>query len=369
MRRKVGKMKSKAKLIIMILITSGIIFALLPVINNGLKFNTRYSNNNTSYNSDFNMDNKNPKISAVSGKIHIDNNWTDAKDAGICTGNGTYSEPYVIEDLVIDGGGTGNGIVINNSRVYFKIENCTITNSESYFAGIYLDNSTNGQLINNNCSLNSYGIYLDGSDNTTINGNVLFNNGYGIRLYSSHRNNVSSNRISHNGIGISLMVSWSNIISNNILYNHSQGIYLWASSHNEILENIVNNAYTGITLSGDWNTVQGNTLIVTYQCIAFNYGEGNSIYNNSCIGDVSDDNGDEVPNSPFEGIFFEIILVVVGTIFFALIGIVRFLRKGRKTKVKKSRLPKDEVARYKKLKELEGKSTRNHDEFPDEIET
>lgn len=39
---------------------------------------------------------------AVSGKIHIDNNWTAAKSAGICTGNGTYSEPYVIDDLMVE---------------------------------------------------------------------------------------------------------------------------------------------------------------------------------------------------------------------------------------------------------------------------
>ncbi|MFX0142160.1 MAG: hypothetical protein ACFFDN_51455 [Candidatus Hodarchaeota archaeon] len=51
---------------------------------------------------------------AVSGKIHIDNNWTAAKSAGICTGNGTYSEPYVIDDFIIDGGGSGSCILIEN---------------------------------------------------------------------------------------------------------------------------------------------------------------------------------------------------------------------------------------------------------------
>jgi len=64
-------------------------------------------NNNkvSEYNDEINLDNKNLKISAISGKIHIDNNWTATKSAGICTGTGTYSDPYVIEDLVINGGG------------------------------------------------------------------------------------------------------------------------------------------------------------------------------------------------------------------------------------------------------------------------
>ena len=59
-------------------------------------------------------------ISAVSGKIHIDGNsgWDAFKAAGNCTGNGTYSMPYVIEDLVIGDGGLGSCILIENSDVY-----------------------------------------------------------------------------------------------------------------------------------------------------------------------------------------------------------------------------------------------------------
>lgn len=45
----------------------------------------------------------------------------DAKTAGICTGQGTYSDPYVIQDLVIDAGESGSCILIENSNDYFKI--------------------------------------------------------------------------------------------------------------------------------------------------------------------------------------------------------------------------------------------------------
>ena len=77
------------------IIIVGIIFTLSPIISN-------YHEVKVVNGEVINLENVNVKLSEVSGKIHIDNNWTDAKDAGICTGNGTYSEPYVIEDLVID---------------------------------------------------------------------------------------------------------------------------------------------------------------------------------------------------------------------------------------------------------------------------
>ena len=89
------------------------------------------------------------KISAVSGKIHIYYNWSATKTAGICTGSGTKTDPYIIEDLEIDGGGSGSCILIENSNVYFKIENCMDYNSGNAWAdaGIRLYNVDNGKLI------------------------------------------------------------------------------------------------------------------------------------------------------------------------------------------------------------------------------
>ena len=140
-------MKSNAKSNLIII---GILFALLPIINANLSYITDNRNKTLDYSDVITLEKKNLQISAVSGKIHINNNWTDAWDEELCTGNGTYSEPYVIEDLVIDGGGSGSCILIENSNVYFKIENCTIFNAgeEYYGAGIRLENVTNGVLIN-----------------------------------------------------------------------------------------------------------------------------------------------------------------------------------------------------------------------------
>jgi len=213
-------MKSNTRSKIIILITLGILFALAPKITINPSFITG--------NSDVtNLDRENLRISAVSGKIHIDDespiiNWTVAKKDGICTGNGTYSDPYIIEDLEIDGEGSGSCIWIDNSEVYFRIENCTLFNSGEGFhdAGIKLVNVNNGQMLNNNCSNNNNkGIRLWNCNNSIISGNTVNNNiFYGIVLYCSHNNTISGNTVSNTYVGIILegnLGGSNNIVSGN----------------------------------------------------------------------------------------------------------------------------------------------------------
>lgn len=97
------------------------LFTLSTISISNFDFTWRTSN----YSSPINLDNKNLKFSKISGPISITSNsgWANAAVTGICTGSGTYSDPYVIEDLVIESGGSGAGIWISSSNVYFKIEN------------------------------------------------------------------------------------------------------------------------------------------------------------------------------------------------------------------------------------------------------
>ncbi len=179
------------------------------------------TNPNSDFKFNFNMDNSIPKISTISGKIHINNNWSTAKAAGFCTGNGTYSDPYVIEDLIIDGGSSGSCIFIENSNVYFTIENCSVYNSSgSHNAGIELSKTNNGNLTNNNCTNNDRGIFIDHSHNNTISGNSVNNNFHGIELFWSNNNTISENTANNNAaFGVCLNGgSYDNIISENIMY-------------------------------------------------------------------------------------------------------------------------------------------------------
>ena len=191
-------------------------FAIFIALPSKIASNLKFNNNSSLYSDVSNFDNEYLKISTISGKIHIDNNWTDAWDAGICTGNGTYSDPYVIEDLVINGTGSGSCIWIENSDVYFKIENCTLYNSGYLYAGIRLSVVNNSQLIDNNCSSNlNRGIYLEYSNNNTISGNTANNNwNDGICLEYSNNNTISGNIM--NECGLTLFGYFEELSSHNI---------------------------------------------------------------------------------------------------------------------------------------------------------
>jgi len=299
-------MKSNAKLKIIILITLGILFALAPKITINPSFITA--------NSDvINFDKENLKISATTGKIHIINNsgWVDFRNAGNCTGSGTYSDPYVIEDLVIDAGESGSGILIENSMVYFKIENCTLYNSERFWngAGIRLSNVTHSQLINNNCSSNvngivlyecfnntisgntvrnniHYGMYLLFSNYSTVSGNTASNNYYaGIRLFTSHNSDITGNTANHNDKdGIHLARSRYNTISGNTANDNGCGIFFYNGSYNIISGNTANNNKYGIYLfTSSYNTISGNNLIGNDECIVEVLGcQGNVFQDNYC---------------------------------------------------------------------------------------
>jgi len=318
------------------MISLGIIFILSTIKDNNLEFRTDGINNRLKHNDGITLENEKLKISKVSGKIHIDNNWSAAKDAGICIGNGTYSEPYVIEDLIIDGGGRGSCILIENSDMYFKIENCTSYNSGT---GIRLSHVTNSILINNNCSAydsgislydsyhntivrntlnynnfvgislilsdhtiisgndvsnNYHGISLMGGDDglglelikdNIITGNIVKNNEYGIRLYDGSNNSISNNTVNDNNVdGISLHTSYWNIVSGNVISNNiGNGISLSLCIYNTLLENTINYNYKGIYLSqSDSNNVSGNNLIGNSICWEEFECENNIFENNNC---------------------------------------------------------------------------------------
>jgi len=254
-------MKSNVKSKTMILITLGILFAISPLINNNFNSEWEVSDLSSHNRNEINSENEDLKISAVSGKIHIINNsgWLDFRNAGYCTGNGTYSEPYVIEDLIIDGGGSGSCILIENSNVYFKIENCTVFNSGhsgSRDSGIYLKKVSNGKMINNDCSFNKNGIYTYFSKNNTISTNIAKNNTYhGICVAAQSNETVIDGNTacfnSYIGIhidgGYTYHNSYNNlIINNNASYNAAEGIRVTFTNDTKIINNTaINNGYDG----------------------------------------------------------------------------------------------------------------------------
>jgi parallel beta-helix repeat protein len=163
----------------------------------------------------------------------------------------------------------------------------TINDCENH--GIYLDNTDNVLLANNNITnSNKAGIYLRYSDNNEMTNNMIINHKQGITLVSSNDNIISENNISSNNYGIyshspcyrnkilkntftdnykyaiSLESYFINTqISENVVTNNNCGIYLQRSFNNEILENNIssNNRY-GLYLNTCFiNVVSENSII------------------------------------------------------------------------------------------------------------
>ena len=229
-------------------------------------------NENDYNNANLNEINENLKLSGTSGKINIvgEQGWIDFRNAGNCTGSGSYLDPFVIEDLIIDGQGSGSGIKITLSRnFFFRIENCTIFNC-SY--GIELYSTDNGTMYQNDCSFNGVGIYLHCPDpfsietygcfNNTIIENIANNNSlYGFHLNTHTTGNLINNTANNNIRGI-YHQGYPYIISRNTANNNEIGISIWGPGGNgKLSRNIaIDNRDSGIDLNSFGFNLTGNFM-------------------------------------------------------------------------------------------------------------
>ncbi len=212
------------------------------------------------------------------------NSWSKAAATEPwCNGTGTWDDPYVIENVTMSGSGSGKGIEIKHSNnSYFIIRNCSVDNFQY---GIKLYNASNGLLIDNNCSKNTFcGFYLEKIMNCSLKGNIANLNGgeaenYGIGTFldDSSFNFISENIFSKN-VGIAEALGLFLIGNNNTIFNNTlsenrgigQGIFLgrgWGirmgSSNNfNISKNMLyNNSYCAIEISeGENGTLSENIM-------------------------------------------------------------------------------------------------------------
>ncbi|MHA2302902.1 MAG: NosD domain-containing protein [Candidatus Thorarchaeota archaeon] len=201
-------------------------------------------------------------------------------------GDGSPENPFIIDGLDIDlGGGEGHCIMISNTRVSFTISNCNLTGAEF---GIFLDNVTNGELVNNTCNSNNVGISLEGSHSNTVANNTCLWNWEGIYLIDSESNTVANNTCNNNVFGIRFDESDFNIIMNNACNsNNRSGIYLHTSNSNTVAKNTCNGKYGiginyGIGLSdSEFNTVVNNTCHYNVNGISIWGSNSNTVANNT----------------------------------------------------------------------------------------
>jgi len=214
-------------------------------------------------------------------RIHIDENnvtgdgtWAWASTRLWCEGSGTYLDPYIVKDLEIDGQTSGSCIIIEDSNVFFRIENCKITNSgtNSYDGGIKIDNSDNGVLENNNCSNNGENgiiLYANCENHTIINNIVNDNTVSGIYLYwFADDIKVINNTANSSFYGIMLERTSNSLVANNTVTNSDNyGIVITNySDENNITGNVASNLGT---------STQWRGIVLEYDC------DDNNIINNS----------------------------------------------------------------------------------------
>jgi parallel beta-helix repeat protein len=244
--------------------------------------------------------------------IVISNNSDFANQAlaNLWNGNGSVSDPYIIEGLNITTMGA-SAIHIVNTTVFFEIAGCfilggavgillenvthatvwntTIRYSES--CGILVSESDNVKVTNNTIvgisGEDSAGLYslgshycefsnntieavlgwdmlIDYSHNCSMTDNYLSMAYYdGIRLRDASENNITLNVITHSRLsGIKLGNSHKCRIEQNIVeYSEGDGISIEASSSCTIGENVVHESgYYSLDLAGDASDIIANTF-------------------------------------------------------------------------------------------------------------
>ena len=224
--------------------------------------------------------------------ITAENDW--------CNGNGTKENPYIIENVTIDGSGLPPGnscIIIQNSQAHFIIRNCTLKNAP--VRGIWLNNVSNGQIIDNNCSFNNEsGIGINNGYNLNITLNILIDNDLiGIGLLGGSNNTFLKNLIQGSSSGLILITCENSTVHNNTIKNNDNGITISDSIFvpqysrlNNITQNvIINSSNVGINLTSNVfnNLLYNNTLISNF--ISAIDDNGLNFWNSSNIGNYWDD--------------------------------------------------------------------------------
>jgi parallel beta-helix repeat protein len=261
----------------------------------------------------------NPRIMAtnVSGIINTDTTWDILGSPYIVVGNVTVPNGITLTidpgvevrfdgyyGLFVNGtlfaiGSDSNRIVITSNKSspaekdWNSIQIDTLGHAEIRYSdisygnrSIFLWESSNNIIENNDISNNAVGITPGHSSNNSIAYNNLSYNTFGILLQSSSNNHIHNNNV-HSSVydGILLLESSGNAITDNDLWNNEDGIeFLWISSNNTVEKNDIWNNEHGVNLlvGPSNNTVFNNSILNNDIGIGiYAYANNNTIVDNN----------------------------------------------------------------------------------------
>ena len=219
------------------------------------------------------IDDSNPNYTW--SKWESENDW--------CTGSGTYSDPYIIENLYINGQGSGGMIFIEKSNKHFIIRNCwfNFSGPNEFDDGVCLYRGTcNGTVENNIITYTHIGVNVLESQDIKIANNIM----------------ISDHTTAEGGRAIDIESESQNIIVlNNRIRNFRHGIYLYESTNCSLDGNYAENTIWGEDFEGspiyanliNYSQIVRNTLAGSFAYGTFEVNEiectGNVIVNNTVV--------------------------------------------------------------------------------------
>src|SRR5436309_987687 len=203
------------------------------------------------------------------GPILVDGDASFTSANGVTGGNGTRSNPFIIEGWDINAS-NADGLKLQNTRADVVIRNVSIQSGPGFLKGVFLENVSNVGLIDLTIREAYAGIYAYNAWNLSIARNRLYKN----HAYAIHAENVANLTVELNEIagnpdfGILLANSFpAEIRWNNVLEN-SEGIYVFSRSGVSIRGNNIirngNQAYDGGTNVWDGGYPEGGNYWSDY---------------------------------------------------------------------------------------------------------
>jgi nitrous oxidase accessory protein NosD len=183
-------------------------------------------------------------------------------DLLVYPGNGSMGNPYIIGDLVIDGGDEYSCIDISSTTKYLTIENCTFVNSgEGHdIAGIAVIGCRNIEIRNCTFSTDFFGILIGFSNHVKVI-DCIFEDctGAACETYTS-----------------------SNVCFNSSRFDDLfKGLYLLDTDNVSIVDNTFTNIADAIYASGDCINVTNNSVGFVEYGLKLGYGNDLRVCNNS----------------------------------------------------------------------------------------
>jgi parallel beta-helix repeat protein len=181
------------------------------------------------------------------GPIAISSDYEFTVRNGVCSGSGTFEDPYVIEGWSIDSGESRYGIRIHGTTRPFIIRNVEISGAAA--AAIALSYVRNASIEECVFVANWAGVTLNFSSFVRITACTFEKNTDGIHFFFSDDNQILNSVFRTNDTGMWLDSSDTNQVWGNLVVGSQMGVYLnLGSTGNSILRNAfvdnLHNAYS-----------------------------------------------------------------------------------------------------------------------------